>query len=189
VAADRRANCEADVTVTGDAGFAKTYLAAERIQLNRPPRPPVLTYPEDDKTELPGTVDFRWVRTVDTDGGKLDYHLCVWAAGEPHVFGKCQELPKRSPVLEGNNFWILLIALILLLVFVLIAAVRNRSGKLLLLALLILLFIVAVLYLGLQKNMSKSIQLDPGKAYFWKVVVQDGQGGTSESEMRRFATK
>ena len=54
---------------------------------------------------------------------------------------------------------------------------------------LILVAILVVLYLGLQKNMSKSIQLDSGKAYFWKVVVEDGQGGTSESEMRRFATR
>ena len=58
-----------------------------------------------------------------------------------------------------------------------------------LLALLILVAILVVLYLGLQKNMSKSVQLDSGKAYFWKVVVEDGQGGTSESEMRRFATR
>ena len=31
--------------------------------------------------------------------------------------------------------------------------------------------------------------LKSGQAYFWKVVVDDGQGGTVESELRRFATK
>jgi len=31
--------------------------------------------------------------------------------------------------------------------------------------------------------------LKAGQPYFWKVVVDDGQGGTVESELRRFATK
>jgi len=31
-------------------------------------------------------------------------------------------------------------------------------------------------------------ELEAEKAYFWKVVVQDGQGGTAESHTRRFAT-
>lgn len=29
----------------------------------------------------------------------------------------------------------------------------------------------------------------PGKAYYWKVVAEDGQGGTVHSEMRRFETE
>ncbi len=32
-------------------------------------------------------------------------------------------------------------------------------------------------------------KLDSRKSYFWKVVVNDGRGGTTESETRRFATK
>jgi hypothetical protein len=32
-------------------------------------------------------------------------------------------------------------------------------------------------------------KLESRKSYFWKVVVNDGRGGTTESETRRFATK
>ena len=31
--------------------------------------------------------------------------------------------------------------------------------------------------------------LEPGKAYFWKVIVEDGNGGTVESETYRFEVK
>ena len=31
--------------------------------------------------------------------------------------------------------------------------------------------------------------LEPNSAYYWKLVVDDGQGGTVESELRRFRTK
>lgn len=31
--------------------------------------------------------------------------------------------------------------------------------------------------------------LEPGKVYFWKVIVEDGKGGTTETPMRRFATR
>lgn len=192
VANDLRANCEQDVMITGDAGFAKTYVAAEKIQLNVPPRPPVLTFPEVDKTELPRSIDFGWIRTTDADGGSLNYHLCVWAAGEPHTFGKCKELPKRTVLLEGINLWILVVALIVLLLIVLIAAVKNRNqrGRLMLLALLILMTIMLALYYGLQTKMSSKVEgLESGEAYFWKVIVEDGQGGTNESEMRRFHVK
>jgi hypothetical protein len=184
-----RANCEQDVMITGDAGFAKTYVAAEKIQLNEPPKAPVLTFPDADKTDLTQPIDFGWTRTTDADGGSLNYHLCVWAAGEPRSFGKCRELPKRNPLLEGQNLWLLVVALIVLLLIVLIAAIKNkgRRNKLLLLALLIVMAIVLVLHHGRQTNMSSAVAgLESGKAYFWKVIVEDGQGGTNESELRRF---
>jgi hypothetical protein len=192
VADDLRANCEQDVMITGEAGFAKTYIAAEQIQLNLPPKAPVLSFPEADKTELPRSIDFGWIRTTDADGGSLSYHLCVWAAGEPQTFGKCKDLPKRTGLLEGINLWALVVVLTVLLLIVLIAAFRNKNqrGRLLLFALAILAAIGFVLYNGLQTKMSSQVMgLESGKAYFWKVIVEDGQGGTNESEMRRFHVK
>ena len=95
-------------------------------------------------------------------------------------------------LLEGINLWILLFVLVVLLVIILAAAVRskNQRGKLLLLALALLAAIILTLYWGLQTKMSSKIEgLESGKAYFWKVIVEDGQGGTNESNMRRFHVK
>lgn len=51
-------------------------------------------------------------------------------------------------------------------------------------------FIALVLYFGRRPSMSTTAAaLEPGKAYYWKVIVEDGNGGTVESELRRFATK
>ena len=37
------------------------------------------------------------------------------------------------------------------------------------------------------KTVSKTVsELESGKAYFWKVIAEDGKGGTVESETRRF---
>jgi hypothetical protein len=37
------------------------------------------------------------------------------------------------------------------------------------------------------KEVSSGLQ--PGKAYFWKVITEDGKGGTVESETRRIQIK
>ena len=36
---------------------------------------------------------------------------------------------------------------------------------------------------------NKGMDLEPGKGYFWKVIVDDGNGGSTESETRRFEVK
>lgn len=36
---------------------------------------------------------------------------------------------------------------------------------------------------------NKVAGLKPGKVYFWKVIVEDAKGGTTETPIRRFATK
>ena len=130
----RRQNCEQDVMVTGEAGFAATYVATEKIQLNAIPDAPVLTLPEKSQVNLGETVAFNWKPARDRDDGKLTYMHCVWMPHEKPTFKHCKELGATA---EGTTV----------------------SG------------------------------LKSGQAYFWKVVVDDGQGGTVESELRRFATK
>jgi len=130
----RRENCEQDVMVTGEAGFADAYLASEKIQLNSIPQAPVLTLPEKSQVNLGETVAFNWKPSKDKDDGKLTYMHCIWPAREKPTFRHCKELESAA---EGTTV----------------------SG------------------------------LKSGEAYFWKVVVDDGQGGTVESELRRFAVK
>jgi hypothetical protein len=130
----RRENCMQDVMVTGEAGFANTYLATEKIQLNAIPEAPVLTLPDKSQVNLGETVAFNWKPVKDKDDGKLTYLHCIWLANEKPTFKHCKEL---GSAVEGTTV----------------------SG------------------------------LKAGQAYFWKVVVDDGQGGTVESELRRFATR
>jgi hypothetical protein len=134
VDAVRRANCEQDVMITGDEGFAKTYVATERIQRNAIPTAPQLIVPEKSQVNLGDTVGFAWKPVKDKDAGKLTYLHCVWPAGEKQTFKHCKELGSQAEKTEVSG-------------------------------------------------------LKGGLPYFWKVVVDDGQGGTVESETRRFATK
>jgi hypothetical protein len=128
-------NCTTDVAVTGEAGFAKVYLAGEKIQRNALPKPPGLEVPRDMEKGLPDTVDFAWTIAKDSDGGKLTYMHCVWAAGEKLTYPRhCKEQP---------------------------ASVYFATAA------------------GLKKD----------TLYYWKVVVDDAQGGTVDSEVRRFRTK
>ena len=40
--------------------------------------------------------------------------------------------------------------------------------------------------LRVKETITKTLSgLKPGEAYFWKVIVEDGKGGTVESETRR----
>jgi hypothetical protein len=46
--------------------------------------------------------------------------------------------------------------------------------------------------LGLSKESKLSraaLHLEPGKSYYWKVIVEDGRGGVAESVIRRFSVK
>jgi hypothetical protein len=119
---------------TGEAGFADTYLATERIQRNYIPKAPSLVAPMADQLDLSDAVDFAWEPTADKDGGKLTYLHCVWPVGDTQTFKRCKPVPEK----ETKTY---------------------------------------------------VTELEPNRAYYWKLVVDDGQGGTVESELRRFRTK
>lgn len=41
-----------------------------------------------------------------------------------------------------------------------------------------------------ETKLSRSVpHLEPGRSYYWKVIVEDGRGGVSESVIRRFTVK
>ncbi len=60
LAPDARANCVQDVRVTGDRGFAKTYLQAERIAGHKPPAVPILGQPANFATAAAGPPELSW---------------------------------------------------------------------------------------------------------------------------------
>ena len=105
-------------------------------------------------------------------------------------FTQCVELPRPKPPLGGHRDRLLVLLLVLLLLLV-ILIVRKRRAALVLLALVVAIAAALVFYLGRPKpvtQLSREVAgLQPGKAYFWKVIAQDGKGGTVESETRRLA--
>ncbi|HEY0708429.1 MAG TPA: hypothetical protein VGG33_16605 [Polyangia bacterium] len=133
IAADeRRDNCMQDVMATGEAGFAKAYLATEAITANLLPTAPALVGPKDNAVGVGSAIRFSWGRASDQNDDQLRYQHCLWAAGEKPTFAKC--VPANT--------------------------------------------------------LSRTVfDLKPRTAYFWKVIVEDGRGGTVESPIRRLATR
>lgn len=192
VADDARANCVQDVMVTGEPGFAKTYLLGERIERNARPTAPVLDSPKSFALDLAKPVTFTWGKAFDADGDTLTYRHCVWDVHERFTFSKCTADSIRLTPWRGG----LLCAVVVLLIGVLVIAVlivmgmKNKPGLLVLVAIVVLVAAILALYLCGSKTASRTVaELESGKAYYWKVIAEDGKGGTTESETRRFAVK
>ena len=98
VTADVRTNCEQDVMVTGDAGFARTYLMTEQLARNTVPGDPVLTFPDDFTADLVGRVRFAWERAMDADGDALTYRHCVWEEPVTFTFASCAAVSGGTPL-------------------------------------------------------------------------------------------
>lgn len=130
MAADRRAHCEQDVMVTGEPGFAATYLAMEQIERNALPTAPELVYP-DNHAELAAPVSFAWKNSGDQDGDGITYRHCVWAPGEIPTHKHCHAAESQTTV-------------------------SNLAA---------------------------------GRTYLWKVIADDGKGGSTASKTRRFTTR
>lgn len=192
-AADRKTNCVQDVMTTGEPGFAKTYFLSEQIDRNRPPTAPALTFPKDNDV-ITGPIDFAWGASSDPDGETVTYRHCVWATVDRSNFGQCDFSPIKAATLGGGFKWIVLVVLILGLALVvwLLRSALQRRGLLavIVLAVLAALF-VAIYFSGMgARSVTKSVpELQAGKAYNWKVFAEDGKGGTTESETRRFTVK
>ena len=199
VDANAKANCIADVMVTGEVKFAETYLRGEQIERNPLPTTPVLGFPEGFKTDVTGPVDFTWNATTDKDNDPLTYRHCVWEVKDRFTFDKCVLVPAQttSPT-RGGFFYALLVLLIGLLLLALLIWLGLKKKPVLVYVLLIAILagVIIAFFIGRSRSRSSSATLaknvsglQAGKAYYWKVIVEDGKGGTVESETRRFEVK
>lgn len=195
VADNAKANCVQDVMVTGEPKFAETYLRGEQIARNGRPDIPVLLFPERFKTDVSAAVDFQWNKTVDRDGDSISYRHCVWDVNEPFTLNKCVTTATTPGGLMRNRFSYPLLVLllgILLLIVLFFLGLRRRPWVLAVVAVVIVAAVILIFYVRkpnpgmLAKNVSG---LQSGKSYYWKVIAEDGKGGTSESETRRFDVK
>ncbi|MEP6913912.1 MAG: hypothetical protein ABI923_14215, partial [bacterium] len=196
-----KANCVQDVMVTGEPGFAQLYLLGEQVERNSLPAPPVLGFPETFKTGLVAPVTFTWNSTSDLNGDPLIYKHCVWEVKDRFNFDKCVLAAgptQTSSWWRGGLFHAVLVLLLgcLLLAILLWLGLKKKPVLLYLLVIAILAGVVVAFYLGKTKSqtgsatLAKSVSgLQAGKAYYWKVIAEDGKGGTVESEMRRFEIK
>lgn len=187
---DRRAACVQDVMVTGERGFGQTYLLADRIDRNAYPAPPILVSPESFATDVARPATFAWKHSTDADGDPVSYKFYLWPVKERPNNNNGEPIPDSGKlsirlqdgraVLEWDDpdaqletagdvngpwdgignakspFWM------------------SPSAK------------RQFFRLAVKDIITKTVSgLKPGEAYFWKVIVEDGKGGTVESETRR----
>jgi hypothetical protein len=191
-AQERKANCLQDVMVTGEVGFAKTYLLTDQIQHKPVPTPPVLVSPHDNQADLPNLVTVTWKKAPDVDGKPVTYRTCLWIAGQVPTPNDCEPVAAASPGWSWGILytgWVILVLLGLLLLALLIWLGTNR-GILKLVAAVILVAVILAYFIGQTRPLSTTVaRLDPATAYLWKVIAEDATGVRVESETRRFTVR
>lgn len=189
IADDARDNCVQDVRVTGEPGFAKTYLLSQQIERNAIPTAPVLVSPEDNQTGLVKPVTFTWNKTSDLDGDSITYRHCVWPKGQKPDNNECDAVSTQATLSDdGISCWLLVLLLGCLLFAVLILmGMKKKPYLLVLVAIAVLVAVILAFYFCGSKTVSRTVtELEPGKAYYWKVIAEDGKGGSVESKTRHF---
>lgn len=196
---ERRKNCALDVVATGEAGFAGTYLATDKLERRFLPAPPTLVSPGNNARLTPQAVDFAWAAPPDTGDVNIRYRHCLWNADELYDFNRCLKVGASAGSLLDRivsvpakylPFALCIALLVALILIALLLVVRYRlKGVLVALALAVVL--VAIL-LALDRWHSGGqfkttvADLEPGKVYFWKVVAETNEGIVIESKTRRF---
>jgi peptidoglycan/LPS O-acetylase OafA/YrhL len=117
----------------------------------------------------------------------------VWEVTNRYTFKACEPVASPAPSGHRGALWGLLVALLfcLLLVLLYFMGVRRRAVLLSIVAVAIVAVVVAFLVgRAAPRRLSRTVAgLKPGKAYYWKVIAEDGKAGTVESETRRFAIR
>jgi mono/diheme cytochrome c family protein len=189
----RRENCIEDLIITGEVSFAETYLIADRIDQNIYPEAPKLVFPLDHAVELSLPIEFKWDRAVDEDGDFLTYKYYVWDVNETMNNNKA-EIFFTETTFSNNKTWIYLIILVVIVIILWWRASQldgSQKSAWRSIAVIVLLAGIGLIWSTHTGNsLTKKVSdLASGKAYFWKVIVEDGNGGTTESETYRFEVK
>lgn len=188
IADDARANCVQDVAVTGEPGFAGTYLLSERIERNALPSMPVLVAPEDNQVGLARPVTFTWNKSSDVDGDVVTYRHCIWLTGDRPDSNECDVVSTQTIFSGGSLSCALLVLLVgALLLLVLIFLGKRRPGILILVAILTLVAAILAFYFCGSRTVSRTVtELEAAESYYWKIIADDGKGHSVESETRHF---
>jgi hypothetical protein len=190
------------VTVTtGVKDLAQNPLAtgfSSKFLTDAGPNAPQLVSPENDAGVTGTAVDFQWTKSADPDNDAITYHLyyCtnqLMFGCTPVDVAAAPSLRDSMAGLGGYGAGMLLAG------FAIMGGVRSRRKIFFLIAVL-LISGMAVTACGSKSSsspapgaelMTKNVTgLSPGTTYFWKVVADDGNGATTESEeIRSFTTQ
>ncbi len=187
----RRKNAIFDIMLTGEEGFARTYLAADKIAQNKFPSAPTLTLPKNFDQAVALPIDFKWEPSTDEDGDTLKSKVYIWPVNEMPNNNNAVPVATTSDPKSKCPLWAALAGLLLFLLlwyFKLLSSAKSKA-----IALAIVILTVAIIYYLCNQRENKSgsnayavKDLKSGQEYFWKVITEDGKGGTVESETRRF---
>lgn len=193
--AERRENCVTDVMITGEPGFANSYLLTEQVIRNTVPASPVLAFPAN-RVEITGPLTFTWTAATDADGDVLTYRQCVWEHTKRFTFNDCAAASVQTSSRRARFLYPLLVLLIgcALLVLLFFVGLRRKPAVLAVLAVVVIVGVGVAFYLGRRQTGSQTLArsvggLQPGKTYLWKVIVDDGKGGSAQSKTWRFDAK
>lgn len=159
--------------------------------LNNPPSIPELVFPRDGQTGLGTTVNFGWLQSTDPDGDAVTYDFSYC---ENDSFTGCDPVNVSSLGHKGIFYAGLGAYGAGLLLFGIIGTGsirgRRKRGLLIVATLMAGMLFVSCGSDGNPSDVSYTVSgLSPSTTYYWKVVADDGKGGTTESEIRSFNTK
>jgi len=160
-------------------------------QVNHPPSQPILLSPDNGEGDLGLTVTFRWKRSVDPDGDPVEYSLLCSSSEN---FSGAREVKMAGT--SGKNLLVASFGIWAVLLPLWMAFREKRKWGKGLSGLLLLILFAAFLTScgggGVDNDSSEATAkvsgLNHSATYYWKVIAEDGRGGSSESEIRRFST-
>lgn len=184
----RRKNCIQDVLATGELSFANTYLAVDEVSQNKYPKRVELIYPQNFDTISAQTTEFKWKRTMDDDGDRLTYYHYIWNETED-INDNNAQLVFRDTTFSNYKHWFFILISLLLSMILWKTFSRFNLDKPIWRFILFAFLVVTVYSSWMMKTgetLTKNISdLKSGKGYYWKVIAEDGNGGTVSSDVYR----
>lgn len=167
---------------------------------NNPPSIPGLVFPADGQGGLGTTVTFRWKKSADPDGDPVTYDLCLREGDPNFIDTDCMAIEETASLMEKGIMSAGLVTYgsgLLVLGMVFAARMRTRRRIVMLFAMIITAEMLLVSCGGNggapsipNDEVALTVSgLENSTTYHWKVVTDDGSGGTTESETRSFATQ
>jgi hypothetical protein len=166
---------------------------------NGPPSSPALVYPENGAVDMPLTITMRWRESVDPEDDDITYRLYYcedsnFAGCNPVEVATTESGGVHPAGTGGYMAGLLLFGMVLL---------RGKRKAVMMMAATVLMAGALLVSCGSGGNgdgsepgpassneVTSTISgLDPGTTYYWKVIADDGKGGTAESGVRTFKTQ
>jgi len=168
---------------------------------NNPPTKPALAFPANSAAGMPTTLTLQWENSTDADGDPVAYKLYI---GTDPTFAGVNPMTIAS-VPKNNNFSTAFrysMGIIGLFGVIAMGGVSRNRKKISLLMIPVILLAGFVLTscgsseVGNNKSSnnnnknyeSYTVNLKPNTTYYWKVAVDDGKGGVTESDTYSFIT-